>query len=87
MRGVKPVVVFLLGPHLGPTFSALSRLVEVGVNVFQRAMNIHNEAEVECFLVQADIHVHVFMPDSSPEILGAVSTSTVNAVCAEGMAP
>ena len=43
----------------------------MGVNVFQMKMNIDNEAEVECILVQADIHV--FIPDSSSELLGAVS--------------
>ena len=31
-------------------------------------MNVNNEAEVDCILVQADILV----PESSPELLGAV---------------
>ena len=53
------------------------------ITVLQMAMNVDNEAEADCILAQVDI----FVPDSSPELLEAVRTSTVDAVCAEGMAP
>ena len=46
-------------------------------------MNVDNEAKMDRFLAQADI----FVPGSSPEILGAVGTFTVDKVCTEVMAP
>ena len=46
-------------------------------------MNVNNEVEMDHILSQADI----FLQGSSPELLGAVGTFTVDRVCKEVMAP
>ena len=35
-------------------------------------MNVDDEAKVDCILAQADILADILVPDSSPELLGAV---------------
>ena len=47
------------------------------------AVNVDSETKMDCILAQADI----FVPGSSPELLGIVGTFTVDKVCAEVMAP